>query len=387
MTMRDVAIVGVGMQKWGELWEKSFRDLFVEAALNAISDTKIPKIDHMYIGCMTGGLFVGQEHVGSIMADYLGQRNLAATRVESACASGGMALRCGFVEVASGMSDIVLVGGVEKMTDVSGDGATYALATAADQEYEVFHGATFPGLYALMARAYMERYGATRDQLSAVAVKNHDNGLNNPNAQYQMKLTVQQVNESVMVADPLRILDCSPITDGAAALILCPLNRAKEFSDKPPIKIIGCGMATDSIALHDRRDLTSLDAVRISAEQALKMAGKKIGDINVTEVHDCFTIAEIIVSEALGMFPAGKGALACVNGETRIEGRFPINASGGLKSKGHPVGATGVAQAIEIVHQLRGEAGKRQVKNAKIGMTQNMGGSGGSSVVHIMEVA
>ncbi len=385
--MRDVAIVGVGMQKWGELWEKSFRDLFVEAALNAISDTKIPKIDHMYIGCMTGGLFVGQEHVGSIMADYLGQRNLAATRVESACASGGMALRCGFVEVASGMSDIVLVGGVEKMTDVSGDGATYALATAADQEYEVFHGATFPGLYALMARAYMERYGATRDQLSAVAVKNHDNGLNNPNAQYQMKLTVQQVNESVMVADPLRILDCSPITDGAAALILCPLNRAKEFSDKPPIKIIGCGMATDSIALHDRRDLTSLDAVRISAEQALKMAGKTINDINVTEVHDCFTIAEIIVSEALGMFPAGKGALACVNGETRVEGKFPINASGGLKSKGHPVGATGVAQAIEIVHQLRGEAGKRQIKNAKIGMTQNMGGSGGSSVVHIMEVA
>ncbi len=385
--MRDVAIIGVGMQKWGELWEKSFRDLFVEAALNAIQDTKIPKIDHMYIGCMTGGLFVGQEHIGSIMADYLGQKNLAATHVESACASGGAALRSGFVEVASGMSDIVLVGGVEKMTDVSGDGATYALATAADQEYEVFHGATFPGLYALMARAYMEKYGATRDQLSAVAVKNHDNGLNNPNAQYQMKLTVQQVNDSVMVADPLRILDCSPITDGAAALILCPLNRAKEFSDKPPIKIIGCGMATDSIALHDRKSLTTLDAVRIAGEKALKMAGKTIKDINLTEVHDCFTIAEIIVSESLGMFPAGKGAEACVNGETRIDGKFPINTSGGLKSKGHPVGATGVAQAIEIVHQLRGEAGKRQVKNAKVGMTQNMGGSGGSSVVHIMEVA
>lgn len=385
--MRDVAIIGVGMQKWGELWEKSFRDLFVEAALNAMTDTKVTKIDHMYIGCMTGGLFVGQEHIGSIMADYLGQKNLAATHVESACASGGLALRSGFVEVASGMSDIVLVGGVEKMTDVSGDGATYALATAADQEYEVFHGATFPGLYALMARAYMEKYGATRDQLSAVAVKNHDNGLNNPNAQYQMKLTVQQVNESVMVADPLRILDCSPITDGAAAVILCPLSRAKEFSDKPPIKIIGSGMATDSIALHDRKSLTSLDAVRIAGERALKMAGKTINDINLTEVHDCFTIAEIIVSESLGMFPAGKGAAACAAGETRIDGKFPINTSGGLKSKGHPVGATGVAQAIEIVHQLRGEAGARQVKNAKVGMTQNMGGSGGSSVVHIMEVA
>ncbi len=385
--MRDVAIIGVGMQKWGELWEKSFRDLFVEAALNALADTKVDKLDSMYVGCMTGGLFVGQEHIGSIMADYLGQKGLPATRVESACASGGLALRCGFIEVASGMSDLVLVGGVEKMTDVSGDGATYALATAADQEYEVFNGATFPGLYALMARAYMEQYGATRDQLSAVAVKNHDNGLNNPNAQYQMKIDIKTVNESVMVADPLRILDCSPITDGAAAMILCPLDRVKEFSNKPAIKIIGCGMATDSIALHDRRSLTSLDAVKMSAERAYKMAGKTVNDINVTEVHDCFTIAEIIVSEALGMFPCGKGAAAAAAGETRIEGKFPINASGGLKSKGHPVGATGIAQAIEIVHQLRGDAGKRQVKNAKVGMTQNMGGSGGSSVVHIMEVA
>lgn len=385
--MRDVAIIGVGLQKWGELWEKSFRDLFVEAALNAISETKVDKLDNMYVGCMSGGLFVGQEHIGSIMADYLGQRYLPATRVESACASGGAALRCGFIEVASGISDIVLVGGVEKMTDVSGDGATYALATAADQEYEVFHGATFPGLYALMARAYMERFGATRDQLSSVAVKNHDNGLNNPNAQYQMKITVPQVNDSVMVADPLRILDCSPITDGAAALILCPLSRAKELSSKPPIKIIGSAMATDSIALHDRRDLTSLDAVKVSAMQALKMAGKEVHDINVTEVHDCFTIAEVIVSESVGFFACGKGAAACANGETRLDGKFPINPSGGLKSKGHPVGATGVAQAIEITYQLRGEAGKRQVKNAKVGMTQNMGGSGGSSVVHIMEVA
>jgi acetyl-CoA C-acetyltransferase len=384
--MRDVAIIGVGMQKWGELWEKSFRDLFVEAALSALGETKVDKIDHMYIGCMSGGLFVGQEHIGSIMADYLGQRNLAATRVESACASGGAALRCGLIDVASGMSDIVLVGGVEKMTDVSGDGATYALATAADQEYEVYNGATFPGLYAFMARAYMEKYGATRDQLSMVAVKNHDNGLNNPMAQYQMKLTVDQVKDSVMVADPLRILDCSPITDGAAALILCPLDRVKQFSDKAPIKIIGSGMATDTIAFHQRASLTSLEAVKLSAERALKMAGKSIKDINVTEVHDCFTIAEIIVSEALGFFPAGKGAEACANGETRVDGKFPINTSGGLKSKGHPVGATGVAQAIEIVHQLRGDAGKRQVKNAKVGMTQNMGGSGGSSVVHIMEV-
>ncbi len=385
--MRDVAIIGVGLQKWGELWEKSFRNLFVEAALNALGETKVDKIDHMYIGCMSGGLFVGQEHIGSIMADYLGQRYLGATRVESACASGGAALRAGFIDVASGMSDIVLVGGVEKMTDVSGDGATYALATAADQEYEVYNGATFPGLYALMARAYMEKFGATRDQLSAVPVKNHDNGLLNPNAQYQMKISVDEVNKSVMVADPLRILDCSPITDGAAALILCPLEMAKKLSDKPAIKILGSAMASDTIALHDRRDFTSLDSVKVSSMAALKMAGKNVHDINVTEVHDCFSIAEIIVSESLGFFACGKGAEAAANGETRIDGKFPINPSGGLKSKGHPVGATGVAQAIEITYQLRGEAGKRQVKNAKVGMTQNMGGSGGSSVVHVLEVA
>lgn len=384
--MRDVAIIGVGLQPWGELWEKSFRDLFVEAALNALDDTRVDKLDNMYIGCMSGGLFVGQEHIGSIMADYLGQRYLSAMRVESACASGGCALRAGFIEVASGMSDIVLVGGIEKMTDVSGDGATYALATAADQEYEVYHGATFPGLYALMARNYMDRFGMTRDQLSAVPVKAHENGSRNPNAQYRMKLTVDQVNNSVMIADPLRILDCSPITDGAAAMILCPLEKAKELSDKAPVKIIGSAMATDSIALHDRRDLTHLDAVKMATQGALKMAGKDIHEIDVTEVHDCFSIAEIIVSESMGFFACGKGAEAAANGETTVDGKHPINPSGGLKSKGHPVGATGIAQGIEIVQQLRGDA-HNQVKDAKVGVTQNMGGSGGSCVVHVMEVA
>jgi acetyl-CoA C-acetyltransferase len=201
-----------------------------------------------------------------------------------------------------------------------------------------------------------------------------------------MKLTVDQVNNSVMIADPLRILDCSPITDGAAAMILCPLDRAREFSDKAPIKIIGSAMATDSIALHDRRDLTHLDAVKMASQKALKMAGKDIHEIDVTEVHDCFSIAEIIVSESMGFFACGKGAKAAVDGETRLDGKFPINPSGGLKAKGHPVGATGIAQGIEIVQQLRGEA-HNQVKDAKVGVTQNMGGSGGSCVVHVMEVA
>ncbi|MEW5922795.1 MAG: thiolase domain-containing protein [Candidatus Zixiibacteriota bacterium] len=386
--MRDVAVVGVGMTQFGEIWEKSFRDLYVEAALAAIDDAGVDHLDGMTIGCMTGGLFVGQEHIGSLMADYLGQKYLAASRVESACASGGLAFRHAFMEVASGMSDIVMAGGVEKMTDISGDGATYALAAAADQEYEVFHGATFPGLYALMAVAHMTKYGTAREMLSAVAVKNHHNGSMNPFAQYPFKITREQVETSVMVASPLRILDCSPITDGAAAVILTTVDIAKKLG-KPIIKIIGSGHATDSIALHSRKDLTTIKATTVAAEKAFKMAGKTIKDVDFAEVHDCFTIAEIVVMESLGLYAPGKAGEAVLKGETSLEGSFPINTSGGLKSKGHPVGATGVAQIVEVVKQLRGTAenGRQLKSKPKIGMTQNMGGSGGSTVVHIMEVA
>jgi acetyl-CoA C-acetyltransferase len=383
--MRDVAIIGVGMNKWGELWQKSLRDIFVEAALLAIEDAGVDHIDSMYVGCMTSGLFVGQEHLSSLLADYLGAGPISAARVESACASGGLAVRMGFMEVASGMNDIVLVGGVEKMTDVGGDGATFALSTAADQEYEVYHGITFPGLYALMARNHMEKYGTTREQLAQVAVKNHDNGSKNPLAQFPQKVTAEQVIKSIMIADPLTILDCSPITDGAACAILCPVEMAKKITKKPAVKIIGTGNATDTIALHSRADLTTLNATVKAAEEAYKMAGMKPDDIDLVEVHDCFTIAEIVVSEDIGFFKKGEGGKAVESGITAIGGEKPINTSGGLKSKGHPVGATGVGQVVEVVHQLRGEAGDRQVKDARIGMTQNMGGSGGSAVVHIMQ--
>lgn len=385
--MRDVAVIGVGITKFGEIWEKSLRDLFVEAGLAAIDDAGVDHLDSMTIGCMTSGLFVGQEHLASLLSDYLGQKNLAASRVESACASGGLALRNAFIEVASGISDIVLAGGIEKMTDISGDGATYALAAAADQEYEVFHGATFPGLYALMAVAHMEKYGTTREMLSAVSVKNHHNGSMNPYAQYPFKVTKEQVESSVMVASPLRILDCSPITDGAAAVIVTTVDIARKLG-KPIIKIIGSGHATDAIALHSRDDLTTLRGTTVAAERAFKMAGKTIKDVDFAEVHDCFTIAEIIVTESLGLFEPGKGGEAVLKGETGLEGPFPINTSGGLKSKGHPVGATGTAQIVELVKQLRGEAenGRQLKNNPKIGMAQNMGGSGGSTLVHILEV-
>jgi len=320
-----------------------------------------------------------------LLADYLGVSPIPSTRVESACASGGLALRLGFIEVLSGSNDIVLAGGVEKMTDVSSDCATYALSTAADQDYEVYYGATFPGLYAMMAQAHMHRYGTTRKQLAEVAVKNHMHGSMNPLAQYPQKITVDGVMNSPMVADPLRLLDCSPITDGASAVILCPLDMARKISKKPLVRIAASAHATDSIALQSRNDITGLSAVGAAAQKAFKMAGVKPGDVNVMEVHDCFTIAEICVLEAMGFVEKGHGGEAAESGMTALGGRLPVNTSGGLKSKGHPVGATGVSQAVEIVHQLRGEAGDRQVKNARIGLTQNMGGTGGSCVVHILE--
>ncbi len=378
--MREVAVIGCGMTKFGELWAKSLRDIFVEAALKSIDDANIDHIDSMYVGSMTPGLFVGQEHIGALMADYLGVAPIPAVRVESACCSGGMALRLGFFEIASGISDFVLVGGVEKMTD--GADVTYALASAADQEYEVYQGITFPGLYAMIAKAHMHHYGTTRKQLAAVSVKNHYNGSFNPNAQFPKEVTIEQVINATLVADPLTILDSSPVSDGAACVILTSLDLAKK-SNKPVIKIIGSGAATDTLALHDREDITSLKAVKYSAESAYKMAGIKPSDVSFAEVHDCFSIAEICIIEELGFVKKGKGGPFTEKGNTSLEGKIPVNPSGGLKSKGHPVGATGIAQVVEVVEQLKGNVGKRQVKNAKIGLAQNMGGSGASSVVHI----
>ena len=369
------------------MWEKSLRDIFVEAALKAVDDAGVDRIDSMYVGCMSSGLFTGQEHLGGLMADYLGVAPIPATRVESACASGGVAFRQGLIEVAAGMGDIVLVGGVEKMTDVSGGGATFALATAADQEYEVYNGVTFPGLYAMMARAHMDRYGTTRDQLAQVAVKNHDNGSKNPFAQYPMKITLDQVKKAVMIADPLTILDCSPITDGAAAVVICPLEMARKLGKKPLVKVAGSGQASDTLALHQRKDITHLAATEAAARKAYEMAGVGPEDLDLIEVHDCFTIAEICAIEALGLVEKGKGGPATEKGETALGGRIPVNTSGGLKSKGHPVGATGVAQIVEVTEQLRGESGERQVKGAKRGLTQNMGGTCASAAVHILEVA
>jgi acetyl-CoA C-acetyltransferase len=380
--MREVAVVAAGMTRFGELWESSLRDLFVEAAAEALHNAGADHVDDIFIGNMSGGQFVGQEHLGPLMADHLGMSGVAATRVESACASGGVALRQGFMAVASGMSDLVLATGVEKMTD--GADVTNVLATAADQENEVYHGITFPGLYAMIARAYMEAHGTTEEDLAWVAVKNHRHGAMNPKAQFPREIEVDDVLRSTMVASPLRMLHCSPVSDGAAAVLLCPLDQAAKYTDKP-VKIIGSGLATGPLALADRENPAVLDAVAKSAQRAYGMAGVSPESIQVAEVHDCFSIAEICCIEALDLVCAGEGGQAARGGVTALGGRIPVNTSGGLKSKGHPVGATGVAQAIEIFEQLRGEAGDRQVDGARLGLTQNMGGSGASSVVHIFE--
>jgi acetyl-CoA C-acetyltransferase len=380
--MREVAIVGAGMTPFGELWESSLRDLFVDAALAALRDAGADRLDGIWVGNMSGGQFVGQEHLGPLMADHLGMRGVPSTRVESACASGGAALRAAFFEVASGASDLVLAAGVEKMND--GADATGVLATAADQEGEVYHGVTFPGLYALIARAHMAAHGTTLEDLAAVSVKNHRHGALNPKAQFRQVVTAEQVMASSMVADPLRLLHCSPVSDGAAAVLLCPLERAAEFTDRP-VKIRASAMATSSLALADRKDLAWLDVVNVAGTRAYEMARLGPQDIDVAEVHDCFAIAELCVLEALCFTERGRAGEATRAGETSLGGRIPVNTSGGLKSKGHPVGATGVAQVIEIVEQLRGESGERQVKDAAVGLTQCMGGSGASSVVHILE--
>jgi acetyl-CoA C-acetyltransferase len=383
--MREVAVIGVGMNRWGELWDKSLRRIWMEAALEAVDDAGVDTVEAMYVGCMSSGLFVGQEHLGALLADQLGMGPIPGTRVESACASGGLAFRQAWIDVASGVHDVVLATGVEKMTDVDGGAATDTLATAADQEYESYHGVTFPGLYGMMAHAHMHQHGTTRRQLSAVAVKNHRHGSMNPLAQYPMEVTAEQVEESVLVADPLRILDCSPITDGAAAVVLAPLEMAPSLTKQPPVRVAASAHATDAIALHDREDLAWLASTERAARFAYAQADITPEDLSFCEVHDCFTIAEIMVIEALGIAPRGCGGSGAESGATALGGRIPVNPSGGLKSKGHPVGATGIAQVREAALQLRGQAGKRQVKDAHWGLTQNMGGTGASSVVHVFE--
>ncbi|MDR0980392.1 MAG: thiolase domain-containing protein [Methanocalculaceae archaeon] len=387
--MRDVAVIGAGITAFGERWDTSFRDLCTESGVAALEDANVSgeQIDALFVGSMSAGRFIGQEHVGALVADYVGlggELHVPATRVEAACASGGLAFRQAVAAVASGMSDVVVAAGVEKMTDVSD--ATDVLAGAADREWESFAGATFPGLYAMIACDYMNKYGLTREQLAQVAVKNHYHGARNPFAQFRSEITQATVLKSTLVASPLRLFDCSPVSDGAAAVIVCPLERAKEFTDTP-IQVLASAQAGDTIALHDRPDFSTMGATVAAGNSAFKQAKLERKDVDFVEVHDCFTIAELCAIEDLGFVPKGTAGKFTEEGQTQIGGKLPVNTSGGLKACGHPVGATGIKQIWEVVQQLRGEAGKRQVEGAEVGMTQNVGGTGATVVSHILRRA
>ncbi len=386
--MRDVAVIGIGETQFGELWDKSFRELGIEAGLKAIEDSGIAAedLDAIYVGNMSAGKFIDQEHVSALVADYSGlaDQHLPAVRVEGGGACGAIAILQAAMAIASGMHDIVIVGGAEKMTDVGDVQAGAILGATADQEWESVFGATFAGLFAMMARRHMYEFNTTREQMAQVAVKNHKNGALNPHAQFQREITLDTVLKAPWVAEPLTVFDSAPLSDGAAAVVLCAMDRARKFSDTP-VRILGSGQASDFLALHDRRDLTTMDATIVAGKRAFHSAGVTPDKVQVAEVHDNFTITEIIAIEDLRFVKKGLGGMATEDGETALNGKISVNTSGGLKARGQPVGATGVAQAVEIVRQLRGEAGKRQVSNAEIGLTHTLGGTGATAVVHLFE--
>lgn len=383
-----MAIVGIGETEFGELWDRSFRELGIEAGLRALQDANVSaeQIDALFVGNMSAGRFIDQENIAALVADYAGlaDRHLPVMRLEGGGTCGGLALASGYMAVASGLYDVVVVGGAEKMTDVGEEAANRILSASADQEWEVVFGATLPALYAMIARRHMYRFGTTREEMAAVAVKNHRHGSLNPNAQFQKEITAEQVLKAPWVAEPLGMLDCAPLSDGAASLVLCPLDQAKKFCDTP-VKIAGVGVASDTIALHDRREMVTMDATIGAAREALQRAGRAPKDIQVAEVHDNFTITEIIAVEDLGFVEKGKGGKVTLEGVTALNGKVSVNTSGGLKARGQPIGATGIAQAVEVVRQLRGDTGRRQVSGAQVGLTHVLGGSGSMAVVHILE--
>lgn len=386
MKMRQVAIIGVGDTKFGELWEHSLRDIGMQAGLSAVSDANIAgeQIDALYIGNMAAGSLIDQEHLGAMVSDYSGLSSLhiPAVRIEAAGASGGMALREGYMAVASGMHDIVMVAGAEKMTDVTDEEIPTIQMAGGDQQWEGIGGATMASLFAMMAKRHMHEFGTTREQLASVPVKNHKNGAMNGNAQYQRAITMETVLKSPMVSDPLGVFDCAPISDGAAAVILAPVEIARKYTEEP-VLVAASSAATDTLALQHRESLTRMDSVKVASRKAYKMAGITPKDVKVAEVHDSYSISEIISIEDLGFFEKGKGGPATMEGMTEINGVVSVNTSGGLKARGDPMGATGVAQAVEVVRQLRGKADKRQVSDAEIGLSLNVGGTGGTSVVHV----
>ena len=381
-------MIGIGKTAFGAFPDRDLRSLAVEAIDHALSDANIgaPAIEAFYLGNFAGPSFVGQNHLAPYIGTAAGFEGIPCTRFEDACASSGSAFFHGWQSVAAGVYDAIVVAGVEKMTSQTTPRVTEILAGAGDMAGEGRAGATFPALFAMIARRHMYQYGTTREHLAAVAVKNHANGAKNPQAHMRKVITMEQARTGKPVSEPLTVYDCSLISDGAAAVVIVPADKAPRYNPRFA-RILAVAQTSDHVALDSKSDITMFPAVRSAGQKAYKMAGLGPKEIDVAELHDCFTIAEIVASEDLGFVEKGKGGPYAAAGCSAIGGPLPINTSGGLKSKGHPVGATGVGQICDVVMQLRGDAGERQVARHRTGLTQNLGGSGATCVVSILEAA
>jgi len=380
--MRRVAVIGVGTTKFGK-HDRTSGELFAEAAGDAIRDADVAPsaIQALYYGNVTGGEGEKQLHMGPLAATLLGIPTVPTTRFENACATSHAAFRHAVMEIAAGISDVVMVGGAERVLNIPTDAATEYFAYCSDASWEQTVGLTFPGVFALVARAHMDKYGTTEEQMAHVAVKNHRHGALNPKAQFRKEITVDMVLNSAYVADPLKLLDCCPFTDGGAAVVLA----AEEVARQRPraVWVLASQAASDTMFIHEKRDLSRVMATERAAAAAYRQAGKNPADVDVVELHDCFTIAEIVATEGLGFFEPGSGGTAAEKGWTSLGGKIPVNPSGGLKAKGHPIGATGAAQIAEITTQLRGEAGARQVEGARTGLTHTLGGNTATVLVSL----
>jgi len=378
--MRQVAILGVGQTPVREHWELSLRDLAVGAGRLAMEDAGVAKVDAIYVGNMTSGSLNKQRHLGALVADFLGQWGVEAVKMEAACGSAGSAMRQGIMAVGSGEKEAVLVIGVEKMTETSGKEVTAALTGAADADYEVIHGVSFVSLNALVMRRYMHEYGYSQDDFAPFALNAHNNGANNPNALFRRPISMKDYQAGRMVAEPVSLFDASPIGDGAAALLLVPAEKAPHA-----VRVIGSASATDTLGIHDREDPVWLEGAEKSAGRAYSQAGIGPEDVDIFELHDAFSIMAALSLEACGFAERGQGARLAQEGAILPTGPIPIATMGGLKARGHPVGATGLYQLAEATLQLRGEAGGAQIDGAQIAMTQNIGGSGATVVTHVLQ--
>lgn len=383
--MRDVIIAGIGQTPVGELWDKSLRHLGHDAVVAAMQDAGIEQADALYVGNMLSGELSGQEHLATLIADFVGLRGIEAAKIEAACASGAAAVRAGIMAVASGMADVVIAAGVEKMTDTLPEETTAGLALAADQEYEVAEGATFLALNAMLMQRYMHEFGVTKRDFAPFPINAHANARGNPNAMFPMAISADKYERAAMVAPPINVMDSSPICDGAAAVVLTTADRAGELGrGQRIVRVLASAAATDTLAVHDRRDPLWLEAAYLSSRRAFAQCGLSPDDIDLFELHDAFSIMSVLALEACGFAERGRGVELGASGAITLGGRLPITTMGGLKARGHPVGATGVYQIVEIVQQLRGEAGINQLAHAHVGMAQNIGGSGATILTHIL---